>query len=118
MLAVPSLGARRYLSVLQYAAVVVGNSSSGIVEVPSTGTVTVDVGIRQQGRLCGPSVLHCGEGRAAISEAIGRALSPEMQAVAARRDNPYARPDTLRVMTDAIGAFLRDMPPHKHFHDL
>lgn len=118
VLAVPSLGARRYLSVLQYAAVVVGNSSSGIVEVPSTGTVTVDVGIRQQGRLCGPSVLHCGEGRAAISEAIGRALSPEMQAVAARRDNPYARPDTLRVMTDAIGAFLRDMPPHKHFYDL
>lgn len=106
------------MSVLQYAQVVVGNSSSGIVEVPSTATVTVDVGPRQQGRLCGPSVLHCSEGRAAIADAIARALSPEMQAVAARRENPYHKPDTLRLMTDAIAAFLRDMPPHKHFHDI
>lgn len=118
VLAVPSLGATRYLSVLQYAQVVVGNSSSGIVEVPSTGTVTVDVGPRQQGRLCGPSVLHCAEGREAVSAAIARALGPEMQAVAARRENPYARPDTLGIMTDAIARFLRHTPPHKHFHDL
>lgn len=118
VLAVPSLGARRYLSVLREAQVVVGNSSSGIVEVPSTGTVTVDVGPRQQGRLCGPSVLHCAEGREAISTAIARALSPEMQAVAARRDNPYHRPDTLALMVRAIGGFLRTPPPHKHFHDL
>lgn len=118
VLAVPSLGARRYLSVLREAQVVVGNSSSGIVEVPSTGTVTVDVGPRQQGRLCGPSVLHCAEGREAISTAIARALSPEMQAVAARRDNPYHRPDTLALMVRAISAFLRTPPPHKHFHDL
>lgn len=118
VLAVPSLGARRYLSVLREAQVVVGNSSSGIVEVPSTGTVTVDVGPRQQGRLCGPSVLHCAEGREAISTAIARALSPEMQAVAARRENPYHRTDTLAMMVRAIGAFLRTPPPHKHFHDL
>lgn len=118
VLAVPSLGARRYLSVLREAQVVVGNSSSGIVEVPSTGTVTVDVGPRQQGRLCGPSVLHCAEGREAISTAIARALSPEMQAVAARRENPYHRPDTLAVMRRAITTFLRTPPPHKHFHDL
>lgn len=118
ILAVPSLGARRYLSVLQHAAVVIGNSSSGIVEVPSTRTVTVDVGIRQQGRLCGPSVLHCDEGREAVSEAIGRALGPEMQAIAARCENPYYKPDTLAIMTAAIDGFLRDTPPHKHFHDL
>ena len=118
VLAVPSLGARRYLSVLREAQVAVGNSSSGIVEVPSTGTVTVDVGPRQQGRLCGPSVLHCAEGREAISTAIARALSPEMQAVAARRENPYHRPDTLAMMVRAITTFLRTPPPHKHFHDL
>ena len=118
VLAVPSLGALRYLSVLQVAQVVVGNSSSGIVEVPSTGTVTVDVGPRQQGRLCGPSVVHCAEGREAISAAIGLALGEEMQAVAARRENPYYRPDTLARMTGAIADFLREMPPHKHFHDL
>lgn len=118
MLAVPSLGALRYLSVLQVAQLVVGNSSSGIVEVPSTGTVTVDVGPRQQGRMCGPSVVHCAEGRAAISAAIGRALGEEMQAVAARRENPYCQPDTLERMVRAIGGFVRKMPPHKHFCDL
>jgi len=117
-LAVPSLGARRYLSVLELADIAVGNSSSGIVEVPSTGTVTVDVGPRQQGRLCGPSVLHCSEGREAISAAIERALGPEMRAVAARRENPYYKADTLGIMTRAIASFLRDMPPHKHFHDI
>lgn len=118
VLAVASLGARRYLSALQLASVVVGNSSSGIVEVPSTGTVTVDVGPRQQGRLCGPSVLHCAEGREAVSAAIGLALSPGMQAVAARRENPYYKPDTLELMMAAILDFVRTKPPHKHFCDL
>ena len=118
VLAMPSLGAVRYLSALREAQIVVGNSSSGIVEVPSTGTVTVDVGPRQQGRLCGPSVIHCAEGHEAVSQAIGRALSPEMQAVAARKENPYHRPDTLGIMVSAISDFLRKTPPHKHFHDL
>lgn len=117
VLAVASLGMRRYLSALREAAVVVGNSSSGIIEVPSTGTVTVDVGPRQQGRLCGPSVLHCAESREAISAAITLALNPEMQAVAARRDNPYYRPDTLALSVGAISRFLDQKPPHKHFHD-
>lgn len=118
VLAVPSLGARRYLAALRDAQIVVGNSSSGIVEVPSTGTVTVDVGIRQQGRLCGPSVLHCAEGREAIAAAIAEALSPRMQAIAAQRVNPYYKPDTLSIMTSAIASFLRNTPPHKHFYDL
>ncbi|MBJ2167394.1 MAG: UDP-N-acetylglucosamine 2-epimerase (hydrolyzing) [Muribaculaceae bacterium] len=118
VLAVPSLGALRYLSALQCASVVVGNSSSGIVEVPSTGTVTVDVGPRQQGRLCGPSVLHCAETREDISKAVATALGDEMQAVAARRENPYYKPDTLGIMTRSIATFLRDMPPHKHFFDI
>ena len=117
-LAVASLGAQRYLSLLQYAQVVIGNSSSGIVEVPSTGTVTVDVGPRQQGRLHGPSVIHCDETFASLDAAITRALAPEMQAVAARRENPYYQPDTLHKMTSAITSFLRDTPPHKHFYDL
>ena len=118
VLAVPSLGARRYLAALRDAQIVVGNSSSGIVEVPSTGTVTVDVGIRQQGRLCGPSVLHCAEGRESIAAAIAGALSPRMQAIAAQRVNPYYKPATLSIMTSAIASFLRDTPPHKHFYDL
>ncbi len=50
ILVVKSLGMIRYLSAVRYAAAVVGNSSSGIVEVPSLGVPTVDIGTRQIGR--------------------------------------------------------------------
>lgn len=114
-----SLGAERYLAAIHYADVVVGNSSSGLVEVPSAGTPTVDIGIRQQGRIAGPTVIHCGDSRSDIADAIGRALSPQMRQLAARSENPYARPDTLRLMIDAIYAFIDSLPaPAKKFYDL
>jgi UDP-hydrolysing UDP-N-acetyl-D-glucosamine 2-epimerase len=84
-----SLGARRYLSLVAEADVCVGNSSSGIIEAPSLGTPTVDIGDRQTGRDRGPSVIHCEPTVADITDAIRLALSPELRAVAARRDNPY-----------------------------
>lgn len=116
---VRSLGMVRYQSLLHHAKVVVGNSSSGIVEAPSAGTPTVDIGIRQQGRLAAPSVLHCPAEAGAIKGAIAAALSPDMQALAARRENPYFKPDTLRLMTEAVTAFAASLPrPPKHFHDI
>ncbi|NRA82030.1 MAG: UDP-N-acetylglucosamine 2-epimerase (hydrolyzing), partial [Pseudoalteromonas sp.] len=57
--AIPSLGQKRYLSTVKNAAVVIGNSSSGIIEVPSFNVPTVNVGVRQQGRLAAKSVLNC-----------------------------------------------------------
>lgn len=45
-----SLGLKRYLSAMKYARVVVGNSSSGVVETPAFGTPTVNIGDRQKGR--------------------------------------------------------------------
>jgi UDP-N-acetylglucosamine 2-epimerase (non-hydrolysing) len=117
--AVKSLGMRRYLSAISEAVVVIGNSSSGLVEVPSAGTPTVDIGMRQQGRTAGESVIHCDEGSDAIATAIAKALSPEMQALAATRRNPYAKPDTLDIMIDAITKFLSTLPQRpKRFYDL
>lgn len=104
--AVKSLGMKRYLAASCMARVVVGNSSSGIVEVPSAGTPTVDIGIRQRGRVAGASVIHCGDSADEIADAIARALSPEMQALAARRENPYAQPDTIGVAARAITDFV------------
>ena len=54
-----SLGARRYLSLLAWADVCLGNSSSGVIEAPALGTPTVDVGERQAGRDRAAGVLHC-----------------------------------------------------------
>ncbi len=104
--AVKFLGMKRYLAASRMARVVVGNSSSGIVEVPSAGTPTVNIGIRQRGRVAGASVIHCGDSADEIARAISLALSPEMQALAARRENPYAQPDTIGVAARAITDFV------------
>ncbi len=117
--AVRSLGAARYLAASRLAEVVIGNSSSGVVEVPSAGTPTVDIGIRQKGRLAGPSVIHCGDSADEIAEAIALALTPAMQELAARKENPYSRPDTVALAADTITAFMRgDKSIVKTFHDL
>lgn len=115
---VPSLGRVRYLSALQFVAAVVGNSSSGIVEVPSMKIPTVDIGIRQRGRIAATSVIHCGTSADEIREAIRFALSHEGVSRAAAARNPYYKPDTLRVMVDAITACDPESLKIKHFYDI
>lgn len=58
-----SLGLKRYLSTLQFVEAAVGNSSSGIIEVPSFGIPTLNIGDRQKGRLASKSVVNCGTSR-------------------------------------------------------
>jgi UDP-hydrolysing UDP-N-acetyl-D-glucosamine 2-epimerase len=87
--AASSLGQQRYLSVMTQVDAVVGNSSSGIIEAPALGKPTVNIGPRQQGRVRAPSVIDCADDTQSIVEAIERALSPDMQALAARRVSPY-----------------------------
>lgn len=115
---VPSLGMLRYQSMLKIASLVIGNSSSGIVEVPSAGIPTVDIGIRQQGRTAAQSVIHCGNSRRDISEAISEALSPAMKELAAKCENPYYRPDTLALMRNAVLKFMHSLPvaPKKFYN--
>lgn len=119
VVAFKSLGMRRYLSLLGLASVCVGNSSSGIVEVPSFGIPTVDVGIRQRGRIAAASVIHCGDSREDISRAISQALSPDMQALARSVTNPYFKECTLELMCRSIVDFVKSLPrAEKKFYDL
>lgn len=99
---VESLGSRRYLSLMRHVDVVVGNSSSGLLEAPAVGVATVDIGPRQQGRLRAPSVLHCGESTAEISRALEVALSADHRAIAARRESPYGQPGASRRIIDLL----------------
>lgn len=99
---VKSLGMTGYLSMLQYAAAVIGNSSSGIIEVPSTGVPTVDIGSRQKGRIAAPSVIHCGDAEEEITGAIRQALSSEYHQIASMRINPYAQSDTVGIILETI----------------
>ncbi len=70
---VASLGMRRYLSAVRHAEFVLGNSSSGIIEAPSLGTPTVNIGERQKGRLMAGSVISCGQETEDIVKAVDRA---------------------------------------------
>lgn len=98
----PSLGMRRYLSAVALSCGVVGNSSSGVVEVASLGVPTLDVGIRQRGRECSPSVVHCACDRDSVAGGLETIISPEIADIASRRENPYYRPDVPHAMLDAI----------------
>ncbi len=115
---IPSLGKLRYLSALRYVSAVVGNSSSGIVEVPSMGIPTVDIGIRQKGRLCSDSVIHCGDSTDEIASAISEALSPVGRDRALTSPNPYSKPDTLGIMVSAIIGADPEALRSKKFHDV
>lgn len=86
-----SLGQIRYLSLLCQADVVLGNSSSGILEAPAALTPTVNIGDRQRGRLKSPSVIDCDSSSESILSAIRQALSPGFQKVAAQGENPFGR---------------------------
>ncbi len=114
----PSLGMRRYLSVLHCATAVVGNSSSGIVEVPSMGIPTLDIGIRQSGRTAAPSVLHCGVSEEEIGKGLDTILSDDFRHMARAAQNPYYQPDTLQKMVDAVTLTPLEGITVKPFYDI
>lgn len=113
-----SLGQRRYLSCIQHVDGVVGNSSSGLAEVPSFHKGTVNIGDRQRGRLKAESVIDCLPERMAISAALQQMSSPEFQAMLPRVKNPYGEGGA----SEKVVEILRGHPLagllKKSFHDL
>lgn len=89
-----SLGQARYLSLLRHADVVVGNSSSGIIEAPAAGTPTVNIGARQHGRPKSASIIDCDEDAVAISRAIDCALELGSTPAAVSASHLYGDGDT------------------------
>ena len=85
----PSLGPGAYYGLLQHAAAMVGNSSSGLTEAPHFELPVVNIGDRQKGRLRGVNVLDVAGDRRAISDGITRALSAEFRASLRGMTNPY-----------------------------
>jgi UDP-N-acetylglucosamine 2-epimerase len=108
-----ALGAA-YLPLLGACDAVIGNSSSGLAEAPSVRTPTVDVGLRQAGRLAGPSVIHSEADPAAISAALARAMAGEVPGF----DNPYGDGHSAgRIVRALIAAPPRDTLLRKRFFD-
>ncbi len=114
-----SLGQLRYLSVLQYCKAVVGNSSSGIIEVPSFGIPTVNIGDRQRRRLHAESVVNCGNDKDEIEAALMVALSDEFAHKAAQVKNPYEGERTSDQMISIIQQALEQgIDKKKTFYDI
>ncbi len=105
-LVVSSLGVRRYLSAMRYARLVVGNSSSGIVEAPSMGIPTVNIGDRQKGRMMADSVITCEPNRLSIEEAFRRALTEEFRSKAQNVKSPFGDGMTSKRIEDTIMMYL------------
>ena len=105
-IAVNSLGKKRYLSALKYVSAVIGNSSSGIIEVPSFGIPTLDIGNRQKGRIAANSVVHCGTSYEEIENGFNLIFSEKIQSLTKQRHNPYEKEGT----TDMIINQLRNHP--------
>ena len=86
-----SLGQLRYLSAMKYVDVVVGNSSSGIIEVPSFKIGTINIGDRQKGRIKAKSVIDCNPTKKEIKKAFEKLYSKEFQELLKHVKNPYEK---------------------------
>lgn len=116
VLAIPSLGQTRYLSAVKHCAAVIGNSSSGIIEVPSFDVATINIGMRQKGRLSAKSVIDCKADKKAIVDAIDVGLNKTYKMSGEVIFNPYGQGDA----SGQIVTLLRELQvtPCKSFYDL
>ena len=114
-----SLGVVRYLSAMRLAALVAGNSSSGVVETPTMGVPTLNIGNRQKGRILCQNVLCCPAQQAAIEAAMEKALSPEFARLAKQTQSPYNGGNTSEKIVKITEEFLYkpDFGSPKAFYD-
>ena len=117
-MAIPSLGLQRYLSALKCVSAVVGNSSSGIIEVPSFGIPTLDIGNRQKGRIAAESVVHCGNDSRSIIEGMQQVLSDVFRKQVKHVLNPYEKRDTTKNIYKIISTYPLENLRQKKFYDV
>lgn len=118
-IAFTSLGMTRYLSALKYCTLVIGNSSSGLLEAPSFGIPTINIGDRQKGRLQADSVINCGPNVQDIEKALDLALTDKFKIQAKKTINPYGDGKTSEKVVNTINDFLMNdrIELKKKFYD-
>lgn len=116
--AVTSLGMVRYLSTLKYCQMVIGNSSSGLLEAPSFKIPTVNIGNRQKGRVRSESVIDCGYDESQIIEAIKRAEYIEKSEKCKQVTNPYEGLNTSNRIYQKMKEYLYNGTSNKTFYDM
>ena len=102
---------------MRQASVVVGNSSSGIIEAPSFGVPTINIGDRQKGRIVADSVIQAAPDKSAIVEALKKAVDPDFKEFCKQVNNPYGKGDTTKKIIAILKENLFDVNLKKGFVD-
>ena len=113
-----SLGQLRYLSCIAHVDGVVGNSSSGLLEVPSFRKGTINIGDRQRGRLQAASVINCEPTRLSIAAALEKLYSANFQASLSQVRNPFGDGGASEKVVNTIKHHALDGIVKKAFYDL
>lgn len=113
-----SLGTVKYYSTLRFVQAVIGNSSSGIIEVPYFKVPTVNIGDRQRGRIRSGSVIDSRTDAKAISSAVKKALSASFVARCKKVKNPYGDGGAAAKIVSTLKTAGRITSLKKAFYDL
>ena len=100
-----SMGQLLYLSTMRQVDVVLGNSSSGIIETPSFKLPTINIGDREKGRIRAANIIDCEPNTRQIAEALEQALNPVFLKSLQNMKNPYEKDSTARNIKKIIGNF-------------
>ncbi len=116
---VDNLGMQGYFSMMAASAVMVGNSSSGIIEAASFYLPVVNIGSRQNGRIKDTNVIDVGYNRDEIGKAISRAIDPEFRAGLSSMKNSYDHGASSEIITQVLKQIpLDDRLTTKDFYDI
>jgi GDP/UDP-N,N'-diacetylbacillosamine 2-epimerase (hydrolysing) len=113
-----SLGQLRYLSLVSYVDAVIGNSSSGLLEVPSFKKATVNIGDRQGGRLKSSSVIDCEPDFLSINSAIDMVYTDSFKEVVLNTINPYGNGGAVEKIMGVLSKISYQNLLKKSFHDV
>jgi GDP/UDP-N,N'-diacetylbacillosamine 2-epimerase (hydrolysing) len=119
-LVVASLGVKRYLSALKHASMMIGNSSSGIIEGPALKIPTINIGDRQNGRVMAESIICCNPEKDDIVNAMKKALTREFQDISKYVINPYGDGNTSSKIAEIVQDQLEGnkIKLKKEFYDI
>ena len=112
------MGQLRYFSCVNQVDAVVGNSSSGLLEVPSFGKATINIGDRQLGRLRASSVIDCEPFSDDIVEAVRKIYSKNFQTELQLAVNPYGTGGAVNAIVQKLLNIPYEDLLKKSFHDI
>ena len=113
-----SLGQENYYSTLKIVDGVIGNSSSGLAEVPTFKKGTINIGRRQKGRLKASSIIDCPATSLQIKRAIKKLYSREFQNILRFTQNPYGKGGATKAIFDKIKKMKDKKIIEKYFYDI